>query len=61
MKFERETEEDWQRTANAVGLGLGLASIGFSMSQVTKRPEVAIAGLLIGGTLTAVLWSRRER
>ncbi len=59
MKFERETEEDWQRTANAVGLGL--ASIGFSMSQVTKRPEVALAGLLIGGSLTAFLWSRRER
>jgi hypothetical protein len=54
-------QEDWQRTANAVGLGLGLASVGFSVSQVTKRPEVALAGIVLGSILTAAMWRRRER
>ena len=51
--------ERWQRTANAIGIGLGVASLGFSVSQISKRPEIALVGLAVGGVLTAALWERR--
>ena len=59
MPDHTSAEHEWQKTANAVGLGLGLASIGFSVSQVAKRPEIALAGLVVGSLLTVALWRRK--
>jgi len=53
-------EHEWQKTANAIGLGLGLAGVGLGVSQVTRRPEIALAGIVLGGALTALLWRRRN-
>lgn len=61
MAREVPANADWQRTANAVGLGLGVASIGFSVSQLSRRPELALVGVVAGSLMTAVLWRRRER
>jgi len=53
-------EHEWQKTANAVGLGLGIAGVGFAVSQVTKRPEIALAGLVVSTVLTIAMWRRKE-
>lgn len=60
MFHDTPGHEDWQRTANAMGLGLGVASIGFSVSQLSRRPEVALAGIIAGTLLTAALWHRTK-
>ncbi len=55
-----EAEAQWQRTANAVGIGMGITSLGFAVSQVTRRPEVALGALAFSAMLTYALWRRHN-
>jgi len=62
VAVDRTSEEaEWQRTANAVGIGLGVASLGFGISQATRRPEVAIGALAVSAALTYMLWRGQSR
>ncbi len=59
MVLSAEAQREWQNTASAVGMGMGVASLGFGVSQITKRPEIAFASLAFSAVLTYALWRRR--
>ena len=57
----RNPEERWSRETTAMALGLSTMGISLLVSQLSRRPEVAVGGAALALGLAVWAWPRGER